>query len=276
MQRYKYETETSTDRKATELGVKPYTMGGSNMYNQLLLEEKLASQAASAGKTADTNCVPTWREDETGKALWWDPVWGREYDDGEAVQAGVGLSTGVGHEEDFLGMFDFDVGVAQAGLIAEPGTTHLGGSITFGQARITDEIGEDERMGGSFGIAAGLGYQGRVHHSDDNNNGKTEYGFGVDAGWASFDIKTEDPLLTMMTGYSGIGPMWLADELLPEDINLTEGVNDWADAAADTLLPEDPVAADLKSPVQIAKERKAKGEEPAKPAEKDYSSMLDW
>ncbi len=76
-----------------------------------------------------------------------------------------------------------------------------------------------------FGLGAGVGGAGRLHWEDADGDGRREYGFGADIGPVSFDLKTEDPLMTMAR-MSPLGMLAgpLADRFLPKDFNLTESV----------------------------------------------------
>src|SRR5688572_697255 len=76
---------------------------------------------------------------------------------------------------------------AQAGISAGGLQGTLGG---FDKERSHDHM---IRGGLDYGLSAGL----RGHWGDSDKDGNREYGFGVDFGPASFDIKTEDPLETL-------------------------------------------------------------------------------
>lgn len=86
-----------------------------------------------------------------------------------------------------------------------------------------------------FGLGAGVGAAGRLHWGDADNDGRREYGFGADIGPVSFDIKTEDPLLTLAKG-SPLAPLaWGADWLMGDDFNLTESVGNGLSAAGGAI-----------------------------------------
>jgi hypothetical protein len=52
-----------------------------------------------------------------------------------------------------------------------------------------------------FGLSAGVGLAGRVHHSDDDGDGIKEYGFGFDFGPLSVDYKAEKGLVHDAVGW---------------------------------------------------------------------------
>lgn len=102
----------------------------------------------------------------------------------------------------------------------------MGASAYIVQGSVTGgNIGTGARdEEGRFGLGAGVGGAGRLHWEDADGDGRREYGFGADIGPISFDLKTEDPLMTMakMTPLGLLSP--LADSFLPKDFNLTESV----------------------------------------------------
>lgn len=76
------------------------------------------------------------------------------------------------------------------------GTFAIGGQANFGSAAViagTQKTQTDEsvRIGGSKGAGAQL----RLHGgADADHDGHNEYGFGVDYGFGTIDMKTEDPV----------------------------------------------------------------------------------
>jgi hypothetical protein len=105
----------------------------------------------------------------------------------------------------------------------------LQGSVTGGN------IGTGSRdEEGRFGLGAGVGGAGRLHWEDADGDGRREYGLGADVGPFSFDIKTEDPLMTAaksMIPFGGVAG-GIADRFLPKDFNLTESVGNGVSSAA--------------------------------------------
>ena len=94
------------------------------------------------------------------------------------------------------------------------------GSVTGGNIG-TGARDEEARIG----LGAGVGGAGRLHWEDADGDGRREYGFGADIGPVSFDLRTEDPLMTMARMSSlGMVAGGLADRFLPKDFNLTESV----------------------------------------------------
>jgi hypothetical protein len=56
--------------------------------------------------------------------------------------------------------------------------------------------GTEQDEYGKFGLSEGVGAAGRGYWGDTDGDGFREYGFGVDAGPVSVDLRTEDPLRT--------------------------------------------------------------------------------
>jgi hypothetical protein len=54
------------------------------------------------------------------------------------------------------------------------------------------------------GVALSAGVAVRVHHSDEDRDGKKEYGAGMDVGPVTFDLKSESPMATMAAMIRGI------------------------------------------------------------------------
>jgi hypothetical protein len=86
----------------------------------------------------------------------------------------------------------------------------------FGDVGVGSESEQQLRVG----VNAGVGAAGRLHWTDEDGDGNTEWGFGVDYGPGSMDFKTEDPLRSI----AGLG---FADSYLPQG-NLTYQATDWA------------------------------------------------
>src|SRR5262249_58604731 len=63
----------------------------------------------------------------------------------------------------------------------------------------------DSDGGGGFGVRPGAGGAGRLHYGDSDGDGRPEYGFGVDAGPFTADVKTEDPVRTLAE--TALGPV---------------------------------------------------------------------
>lgn len=70
--------------------------------------------------------------------------------------------------------------------------TVIGGAVRIGEANPHDAQDEQVRVGLSYGA----GLEGRLHWSDKDKDGHREYGFGVNVGPLSFDLKSETPLFT--------------------------------------------------------------------------------
>jgi hypothetical protein len=107
----------------------------------------------------------------------------------------------------------------------------LQGSVTAGN--IGTGVRDEESR---FGLGAGVGGAGRLHWEDADGDKRPEYGFGADIGPVSFDVKTEDPLMTAarMSPFGAIaGPV--ADHLLPKDFNLTESVGNGLSSAGSAV-----------------------------------------
>ncbi len=103
-------------------------------------------------------------------------------------------------------MFGFDGGVLGAesehsigedGYSLGTGAHIIRGAVRAGDASKEEKNDEQLRVGASFGTP-GLGLRG--HWGDQDKDGLKEYGFGFDFSLGgpgvSFDIKTEDPILT--------------------------------------------------------------------------------
>jgi hypothetical protein len=100
---------------------------------------------------------------------------------------GPGFSGGANHSES-----ETEIG-ASANLVAADWTWQ----------RSNKERNDDRSLhvGGSVGVGAG----GRLHHSDKDNDGRREWGVGVDAGPVSFDFSTESETLDDVASWAGMG-----------------------------------------------------------------------
>jgi hypothetical protein len=86
------------------------------------------------------------------------------------------------------------------------GANIIEGSVTMGNFNKQKNTDEQSR----FGLSLGLGAAGRTHWGDSDNDGYREFGFGADFGPISFDVKTEDPLRSLV---GGVLPFGLEDYL---------------------------------------------------------------
>jgi hypothetical protein len=106
----------------------------------------------------------------------------------------------------------------------------LQGSVTAGN--IGTGVRDEENR---IGLGAGVGAAGRLHWEDADGDGRREYGFGADIGPLSFDMKSEDPLLSL----AKMTPLGLLASplagLLPDDFNLTETVGNGIGSAANWI-----------------------------------------
>ena len=102
-------------------------------------------------------------------------------------------------------------------------------------------------------VGAGVGAGGRLHWGDSDGDGYQEFGYGVDAGPISFDIKSEDPLRSLVSGgpFSQVLPasMIPANYLFGEEGNLTYDAMDMAGSAASTVAGGLESALDWASPM---------------------------
>jgi RHS repeat-associated protein len=89
-------------------------------------------------------------------------------------------SFGIGHDG---GVFNIQVGASSNSSVSQ-----FGGQVNVLDAAIT--VG-NQRCSMRAGVSLGAGMAFRLHHSDANNNGVPEVGFGFDVGVAEFDIKSE-------------------------------------------------------------------------------------
>ncbi len=128
------------------------------------------------------------------------------------TRSGVSVSGGVGKTTfNKDGLISGDVGAGTFGADANIGSNGatLGATANLGEASITggnfsNKSNTDESI--RVGLSKGVGLAGRLHWGDSDHDGHREFGAGVDAGIFSMDVKTEDPMRTLM-GMPGIGPL---------------------------------------------------------------------
>jgi hypothetical protein len=98
-------------------------------------------------------------------------------------------------------------------------------SVIQGGARIgniTSEEMNDEQF--RAGLGFGTGASARFHSSDQDQDGRREWGIGADFGPLTFDLKSEDPILTAakyLMPLSGWATDFLTDD---KEFNLTESL----------------------------------------------------
>lgn len=116
----------------------------------------------------------------------------------QALEAKVSLATA---QSGYGGLVGGDVAVlsgeaaskGDAGLLRIGAkATFVGGAVRVGASNPHDPRDEQARGGLSWGV----GVEGRLHYSDTDKDGRREYGFGVDVGPITFDIKSETPWFT--------------------------------------------------------------------------------
>lgn len=83
--------------------------------------------------------------------------------------------------------------------------TAVAGSMTLGNESAASDTDTSARVG----LSAGMGLAGRLHWGDADKDGNAMYGFGVDAGPFSVDLKSEDPLGTLARVAAGNTTDWL-------------------------------------------------------------------
>jgi hypothetical protein len=84
--------------------------------------------------------------------------------------------------------YDANVGHFGAGVRRDASTTEAGFGASAFDAALS--VGNREHSA-RFGVGAGPGLGGRVHHGDADGDGLKEYGFGLDVGPVSFDVRSE-------------------------------------------------------------------------------------
>jgi len=117
-----------------------------------------------------------------------------------------------------MGIFDAaaEASIGQDGATLGAGASVIDGALRLGSNNKDRANDTTLRIGAGFGVGAA----GRLHWGDTDQDGHREYGFGADVGPVSFDLKTEDPLMTLASGLTG----GLASGLAPKDFNLTDTV----------------------------------------------------
>jgi hypothetical protein len=123
--------------------------------------------------------------------------------------------------------YEFSAGTD--GATAGIGANLIAGSISAGKP--SDQSHNDEQV--RFGLSAGAGAAARGFWGDKDGDGYNEYGFGIDLGPISADLKTEDPLGTLVRGGASVVPG--ANMLLDYfkgDYNMTYGTSMSEDKAA--------------------------------------------
>lgn len=129
-----------------------------------------------------------------------------------------------------MGIFDAsaEASIGQDGASLGAGANVIDGAVRLGNFDAGRANDASLRIGAGLGVGAG----GRLHWGDKDQDGHREYGFGADVGPVSFDLKTEDPLATVLPGASGLIGLGQASGLVGRDFNLTETVGDGIGAAA--------------------------------------------
>lgn len=117
---------------------------------------------------------------------------------------------------------NYEASAGNDGLTLGAGAYIIQGAARLGE--ISKDKANDEQLRLGLGYGPGMGL--RLHWEDKDKDGFPEYGFGFDAGPVSMDLKSEDPLRTLLKAQPlGIG----------KDTNLTSAaakpikdiVNDW-------------------------------------------------
>jgi len=107
-----------------------------------------------------------------------------------------------------------ELSFGENGIRAQAGVSMGGYEGTLGEIDKKSKNDEVLRVGLDVGLSGGA----RLHWGDTDGDGKREYGFGVDIGPLSADIKTEDPVRTFARPALGPGASLFPDE------NLTDAV----------------------------------------------------
>ncbi|MBW4671333.1 MAG: DUF4157 domain-containing protein [Cyanomargarita calcarea GSE-NOS-MK-12-04C] len=127
----------------------------------------------------------------------------------------------------FGGSLGFDGGAFGANAdnsVGEDGFA-LGGQVYAAQEAVrVGDVSSSEVNDEQFrlGYGQGIGWSARGHWGDQDKDDRKEIGFGADIGPISFDVKTEDPALTLLKGVApGVG--WAIDALTDDKkFNLTD------------------------------------------------------
>ena len=157
-------------------------------------------------------------------------VWGTPGRDARIGSKGDAKIFGfdTGHQHSFgvdggLAGANYDFSVGDDGFAAGAGAFYAQGAGSVGNISNKDQNDERLRLGGSLGVGFGF----RASKSDRDKDNIPEYNYGFDLGPLSFDISTEDPLLTLLKG--GIAPLGWGLDLSTSDANtnLTNDVWNW-------------------------------------------------
>ena len=122
----------------------------------------------------------------------------------------------------------FDVGIQFGGPDANGGITHnedqteVSGQAS--EASVELELAKQNTgsdVSATYGASMGPGAAARLHHGDEDGDGRNEYGIGVDFNWWSADVKAEDPLRWSGGIFTGI-PVEIAEAVSGRDLNITD------------------------------------------------------
>lgn len=92
-----------------------------------------------------------------------------------------------------IGTVSVEASAGEDGATLGIGASAIEGSVTIGKFSKERDNEEMLRLGGSVGPSAGA----RLHWGDSDDDGYREYGFGLDIGFFSGDVKTEDPFRSL-------------------------------------------------------------------------------
>ncbi len=107
-----------------------------------------------------------------------------------------------------------EMSAGQDGATIGAGAYAIQGAARAGD--LTSKEANDEQIRSGLGLT--MGAAGRAHWGDKDKDGLREYGFGFDFGPLSFDMKTEDPLMTALKNpLMGGGVLGWAADLLQDD-----------------------------------------------------------
>ena len=157
-------------------------------------------------------------------------VWGTPGRDARIGSKGDARAFGfdTGHQNSFgidggLAGANYDFSVGDDGFATGTGTFYAQRTGSVGNISSKDKNDERLRLGGSWGVGFGF----RANKSDKDKDNIPEYNYGFDLGPLSFDMSTEDPLLTLLK--AGIAPLgWGLDwSTSDENTNLTHNVWNW-------------------------------------------------
>ncbi|MGF1583170.1 MAG: YtxH domain-containing protein [Gemmataceae bacterium] len=97
-----------------------------------------------------------------------------------------------------------EASAGQDGASLQAGAAFVEADITIGKS----DASQDDDVQARLGVSVGVGGGGRLHWSDEDGDGVREYGFGADIIFVSFDVKSEDPIKTILIG---AGPQLILD-----------------------------------------------------------------